>query len=140
MRTDTMLSKMILAGGVTLALIAGDASSADKTNGPEGRHYDRNQCFYTRMADGFAAPDEHTLNVRVGVRNVYQFEMFGPCLDMDWAQRVALVSRSGSWICNGMDAEVITHATGLGRQRCMVRHMRKLTPEEIAALPRHGKP
>ncbi|MFL5296827.1 MAG: DUF6491 family protein [Phenylobacterium sp.] len=134
-----MFSKLALAAA-SLALIAADASAADKPSGPEGHGFDRNQCFYTRMADGFAAPDEHTLNVRVGVRDVYQFEMFGPCLDMDWAQRVALVSRSGSWICNGMDAEVISHATGLGRQRCMVRHMRKLTPEEIAALPKRAKP
>src|SRR5947207_11263797 len=135
-----MFSKFALAGVASLALIASDASAADTPPGSGGHTYDKNQCFYTRMAEGFAAPDEHTLNIRVGVRDVYQFEMFGPCLDMDWAQRVALVSRSGSWICTGMDAEVITHATGIGRQRCMVRHMRKLTPEEIAALPKRGKP
>ena len=40
-------------------------------------------------------PDDHTLYVRVGVRDVYQFEMFGPCPDIDWNQRLALVSRSG---------------------------------------------
>jgi hypothetical protein len=39
-----------------------------------------------------------------------------------------------------MDAEVITHSPGLGRQRCAVRNVRKLTPEEIAALPKRGRP
>jgi hypothetical protein len=39
-----------------------------------------------------------------------------------------------------MDAEVVTHAAGIGRQKCMVRHMRKLTPEEVAALPKHARP
>jgi hypothetical protein len=39
-----------------------------------------------------------------------------------------------------MDAEVITHATGIGHQRCPVSAMHKLTPEEVAALPRRAKP
>jgi hypothetical protein len=39
-----------------------------------------------------------------------------------------------------MDAEIITRAQGLGRQRCPISHMRKLTPEEIAALPKGAKP
>jgi Family of unknown function (DUF6491) len=99
----------------------------------------QNQCFWTRNVDGFAAPDEHTLNVRVGVRDVYQFQMLGPCPDIDWNQRLALVSRGGSNICTGMDAEVITH-TQIGPQRCAVRGVRKLTPEEIAALPPRARP
>jgi hypothetical protein len=76
----------------------------------------------------------------VGVRDVYRFDMFGHCPDIDWNQQVALVSRPSSWICNGMDAEVITHAPGIGRQRCPVSAMHKLTPEEIAALPPRAKP
>ena len=89
--------------------------------------------------DGFAAPDEKTLYVRVGVRDVYRFDMFGTCPDLDWNQRLALVSRGSSWICSGMDAEVITHSP-IGPQRCPVRHVRKLTPQEIAALPPKSRP
>jgi hypothetical protein len=99
----------------------------------------KQQCFFTRNADGFAAPDEKTLYVRVGVRNVYQFEMFVPCQDMDWNQRIALVSRASSSICTGMDAEVVTHSP-IGTLRCPVRSVRKLTPEEIAALPPRARP
>ena len=99
----------------------------------------KHQCFFTRNADGFAAPDEKTLYVRVGVRNVYQFEMFVPCQDMDWNQRIALVSRASSSICTGMDAEVVTHSP-IGTLRCPVRSVRKLTPEEIAALPPRARP
>lgn len=121
---------------VTLAATAAAAAPTDKPGDP-AKH---NQCFWTRMADGFAAADEHTLNVRVGVRDVYQFEMFGPCLGMDWDQHIALVSRPGGTICTGMDAEVISQAPGFGRQRCAVRSVKKLTPEEIAALPKRAKP
>ena len=39
-----------------------------------------------------------------------------------------------------MDAEVITHSPGIGRQHCFVRSVRKLTPEEVAALPKRARP
>jgi hypothetical protein len=125
-----------------IALIAGAAAvlalSATAAVAKPPAH--QNQCFWTRMVNGFAAPDDHTLNVRVGVRDVYQFQMLGPCPDIDWNQRLALVSHSGGSICSGMDADVITHSPGIGRQRCAVRSMHKLTPEEVAALPKNAKP
>ena len=124
------------AAVLTFAATAATAAPNDKNAAPARR----DQCFWTRMADGFAAPDEHTLNVRVGVRDVYQFEMFGPCQGIDWDQRIALVSRPGGMICTGMDAEVIAHEPGLGTQRCAVRSVKKLTPEVVAALPKRGKP
>ena len=133
-----MTRHLTLAAAVALAFAATAAAAApnDKPADPAKR----DQCFWTRMADGFAAPDEHTLYVRVGVRDVYQFEMFIPCQGMDWDQRIALISRAGSTICTGMDAEVVTHETGIGRQRCPVRSVKKLTKEEIAALPRGSRP
>jgi hypothetical protein len=102
--------------------------------------YDAHQCFYTRNVTSFAAPDNKTLYVRVGTRDVYKFDMFGSCPDIDWNQSLALVSRGSDWICEGMDADVVTHAVGIGRQRCPVSHVHKLTPEEVAALPRRAKP
>jgi hypothetical protein len=38
-----------------------------------------------------------------------------------------------------MDAEVVSPSP-IGPQRCAVRSMHKLTPEEIAALPPRAKP
>jgi len=132
-----MKTPVVLAASAA-ALLALSAAAAGAADNP-AKAPTRNQCFWTRNADGFAAADEHTLNVRVGVRDVYQFEMLGSCPDIDWNQRIALISRSGSNICTGMDAEVVTHSP-IGPQRCAVRSMRKLTPEEIAALPRRAKP
>jgi hypothetical protein len=124
---------------LTAALLASGAASPPAL-AKSAAKYDAHQCFYTRNVTSFAAPDDQTLYVRVGVRDVYRFDMFGHCPDIDWNQRLALVSRSSSWICDGMDAEVITHATGIGHQRCPVSAMHKLTPEEVAALPRRAKP
>jgi hypothetical protein len=99
------------------------------------------QCFYSRNVDSFAAPDENTVNIRVGVKDYYQLQMFAPCHDVDWNQHIALISRGGSWICtgNGLDAEIVTHSP-IGPQKCQVRAIRKLTPAEVAALPKGAKP
>ena len=134
----SVVAAILLLGGATMAAAA-DPPTAKGADAKAVAKPTRNQCFWTRNVTGFAAADEHTLNVRVNVKDVYQFEMFGPCPDIDWNQRIALVSRSGSSICDGMDAEVITHSA-LGPQRCQVRSVKKLTPEEIAALPKRGRP
>lgn len=134
-----MNSRLALFAALALAAAASGPAGAtpDKPPPPAKGH---DQCFYARMVNGFAAPDQENLYVRVGAKDVYHFTMFAPCLDMDWNQRVGLQSRTGGFICNALDVEVINHATGLGRQRCAVRSMEKLTPEQIAALPKHAKP
>jgi hypothetical protein len=99
----------------------------------------KRECFWTRNVTSFAAPDDHTVYVRVGVREVYKFDLMISCPDIDWNQSLALVSTTGS-VCDHMDAEIVSHAQGLGRQRCPISHMHKLTPEEIAALPKRAKP
>jgi len=122
------------------ALLACGSASQVAVARDSAPKYDANKCFYSRNVTSFAAPDQHNLYVEVNSRDVYHFEMFGPCPDIDWNQRLALIARPGPWICNGMDAEVVTHAAGLGRQKCLVRHMRKLTPQEVAALPKRARP
>ena len=122
------------------ALLAGGAAEAPATSPAAKPPAKGHECFYTRNVTNFAAIDENTLYVRVGVRDVWRFEMFARCPDIDWNEHLTLVSRPSSWICDGMDAEVITRSPGIGRQRCVVRSVRKLTPEEVAALPRRARP
>ena len=130
-----MKTRLALAASAValLAICATAAGAADKPAS-------KNECFWARNVTSFAAPDDKTLYVRVGVNQVFRFEMFGSCPEIDWNQRLALVSRGGDNICSGMDAEVVTHSPGIGRQRCAVRSMHKLTPEEVAALPPKAKP
>lgn len=97
------------------------------------------QCFRTQQVNNFASSDNRIVNVRVGVRDVYQMEMMGRCPDVDWTTRIAIVSRGGSYICSGLDAEIIAPSP-IGPQRCAVSKVRKLTPEEIKALPGRARP
>ena len=99
----------------------------------------RKQCFWTHQVTNFASSDNRIVNLRVGVKDVYQLEMFGRCNDVDWTEKIAVVSRGGSNICSGLDAEIIAPST-LGPQRCPVRTVRKLTANEIKALPKRARP
>ncbi|MBS0333368.1 MAG: hypothetical protein JSS35_11420, partial [Proteobacteria bacterium] len=88
------------------------------------------------------APDDHTVYVKVNLHDVYRLDLMVPCPDVNWNQRIALQSSRGAGgsICSALDAEIVSHATGLGRQRCPVKTLTKLTPEQVAALPKGAKP
>ena len=124
----------IAAGGLALAACAPTMDTAQSTPAAEPR-----ECFFTRNVNGFSAPSDRTLYLRVGVRDVYEMEMFGPCPEMDWARGLAIESRGGSTICRGMDATIISPGV-LGAQRCPVRAGRKLSDVEAAALPPDRRP
>lgn len=93
------------------------------------------QCFLARSVTSFKAADRENVYVRVGVKDVYAFKLLGPCPDVDWTLQVALVSRGSDFICSGLDAELVVPSP-IGPQRCPVQDVRKLTPEEVAALPK----
>ncbi|HEX3364021.1 DUF6491 family protein [Phenylobacterium sp.] len=136
MKTATAIA---LAAAASLTLSAIAANAQDK---PTNKPASKNECFWSRNVTSFAAPDDHTVYIKVNLRDVYRLDLMVSCPDVDWNQRVALVSSRGAGgsICGPLDAEIVSHAQGLGRQRCPVKAMRKLTPEEIAALPKRAKP
>ncbi len=134
-----MTVKSALATAVMGLLSLSLATSASAKSPLEPASKPARQCFWTHQVDNFASSDDRIVNVRVGIKDVYQFEMFGRCLDVDWSDRIALVSRSGSSICTGLDAEIITRSA-IGPQHCAVRNIRKLTTAEIAALPKRARP
>lgn len=134
-----MTVKSALATAVMGLLSLSLATTASAKSPLEPASKPARQCFWTHQVDNFASSDDRIVNVRVGIKDVYQFEMFGRCLDVDWSDRIALVSRSGSSICTGLDAEIITRSA-IGPQHCPVRNIRKLTTAEIAALPKRARP
>jgi len=99
----------------------------------------KRQCFLASNVSNFNAVDDRTVNLRVGVKDVYQLDLMGPCHNIDWEHQIGIQSRGSSWICSGLDATIITKSP-IGPQRCAVRTVRKLSLEETAALPSKQKP
>lgn len=126
---------LTLAAIVSLCVASAAATPAVARSPDEPKR----SCFWTKSVSSFSAPDDKTVNIRVGVKDYYQLELMGPCPDVDWNTAIALESRGSSYICTGLDATVISH-TPIGPQRCPVRSVRKLTPQDVAALPKKAKP
>lgn len=132
--------KLALAAAALAALSLGAAAPvAAKSPLEPDTSTSRAPCFWTHQVNGFASSDDRIVNIRVGVRDVYQFEMFGRCEDVDFNNHIALVSRGSSYICTGTDADIISDTT-IGPRRCHVKAIRKLTAEEAKALPKRARP
>lgn len=92
------------------------------------------ECFRADMVSTFTPINDRLVDIRVNRRRQYRLELAGYCPDVDWSQRIALRTRGGgSFICRGMDAEIIVPDQFTGPQRCLVTRVRRLTPEEIEA-------
>jgi hypothetical protein len=96
-------------------------------------------CFDAGAVSNYAAVDRETVNLRVGVNDFYQVKMLGVCPDINWTQKIGLSSTGGSRVCTGLDLTI--HVPGpTGPQECAADSIRKLSAEEVAALPKGQKP
>ena len=127
------LHPLLLATAALIALIAGPAGAAPAAKPAKA-------CFSARNVSNYAVVDDRTLNIRVGVRDVYQLDLMGVCPDLGSQNKIAIKSRGSSFICSPLDATIIAGGAFGRTERCEVRGMRKLTPEEIAALPSRDRP
>jgi hypothetical protein len=129
--TRTALASAALAAA-GLALSACTAQSeeartaASAETAPEGR-----QCFYAGSVSGFRkAPGDNQVYIDVLVRDTYLFETFGSCPDLNFTETLGLKGRTGNFICDAMDVDLIVPDAIAGSGRCPVRMIRKLAPGE----------
>jgi hypothetical protein len=98
------------------------------------------QCFNANNVNSFAPVDDTHVNLRVGVKEVYQLTLFAPCRDIDWTWSLGVRTRSGgSFICSGLDAEIIVPDRNFP-QRCLVSGIRRLSPDELKTAPSRQRP
>ena len=90
------------------------------------------QCFYAPNVTGYRRGPGNTVIVNTNSRDYYQFDTQPYCADrIVWENRIALRSRTGTFICNGYDAELYV-PDAVGAAYCPLYHMHKLTPAEVA--------
>jgi hypothetical protein len=123
---------LILVGlGLAAALAGPPAAAAGK------------ECFFASQLSSWKEAGDKTVNLRVGVGDVYQLKLIAPCPDLPYAEAVGVETLGGSsTICSGLDVSlVLPHGVAqAGPQRCMATSLRKLSPEEVRALPRKEMP
>ncbi len=97
-------------------------------------------CFYSEDLRNFREVDNRTVNVLVGGKDVFQLSLFSDCPDISSATAIGIKTAMGQgFICDGLDIDIITPSP-IGPRQCPVTRMRKLSPAEVAALPKGQRP
>lgn len=125
----------ILASTALAALVV---ACAPNTTGAPGPRAER-QCFLPMQITNFRA-DSTRVFVRAGVSSVYELQLAGACLDVDDSMQLAVVpTRGSSSLCVGDRAEVIARSPSPAAP-CSAHISRRLTNEDLAALPSRLRP
>ena len=95
------------------------------------------QCFFAGQVNGYAPIGDSAVNVQVGAGRFFHLELSGYCPNIDRARGVALRTTGGSsWICSGLDAELIVPDAVMGAQRCFVTGIHPISRAEYLATRR----
>lgn len=120
-RTSLLLAATLATAAMASPLAADTAPQAPR------------QCFWASQVTGFsdAGPDRALVNI--GRRDTWELTLSPGCPDVNWAMKIGISSRTGERICAGRPAELLVpNASESGFQRCLVRSVRKLAPQEAA--------
>jgi hypothetical protein len=89
------------------------------------------ECFYLSQVNGYShvKGSRDRIRVSTGPNDRYEFEVFGPCPYLGDTEAMGFDQAGGGTICSGIDVDLIV-PTPIGPQRCPVRMIRKLAPDE----------
>ena len=103
------------------------------------------QCFGSEDIVNWTAPGNRVMNLRLRDRSVVQGVLRGPCPSFTTGDTIAFAAKARR-ICRGSDLQVLAevsrvrHADAAPIAACGFTGFRKLTDEEIAALPGQARP
>jgi hypothetical protein len=132
----TNLLRLALSAAAVLAAAGAPAMAA-----PSGGATER-ACFLSNDWEGWSAPgDGDALYLRVHLRDIYRVELTpGAHARKDPDYFLINRIRGSSWICDALDLDLELSDHHGFRQPLIARSLRKLTPEEVAAIPRKDLP
>jgi hypothetical protein len=129
---------IIALAGVAFSLAASTAFAAEpgkaKPKKPE-------TCFSMRDWNGWTAPDEKTLFIKVGMRDVWRIDLSYSCPTLT-SPGVHLVTevRGSDRICHPLDLDLSVADLENFRTTCLIKSIRQLSPEEAKAIPKKFQP
>ena len=130
-----MATRRILMATALVALIASNAAAATEPS-------PRKPCFLSHDWEGWSAPGEgDVLLLRVGLHDIWRVELTpGSHVRKSSDDFIVNHVRGSSWICSPLDLDLMLSDHHGFRQPLIARSLRKLTPEEVAAIPRKDLP
>jgi hypothetical protein len=128
---SALCASFALAGSLGLASQAVSATPA-KTD----------SCFLATQWEGWKSPNPNVIYVRVGVGRIYQLDLSAGSNQLQEPD-MHLVSkiRGSDWICDPLDLQLqLSDNHGAFEEPLFVKAITKLTPDQIAAIPKKDLP
>jgi len=125
---------LILAAAAAASVLGATTANAAPT--------DHQNCFLGRDWESWSAPgDGDTILIRVGLRDIYRVDLTpGSHVRKDPDRFLITKQRGSSWICSPLDLDLqVADHVGF-RQPLIAKSLRKLTPQEVAAIPKKDLP
>lgn len=102
------------------------------------------QCFPISQFEDWRAPDNKTMYLRVNLNEYYRIDMSGECPELTFPDaHLITVWRGSNEVCGPLDWDLKV-ADGFGPGSfsvpCLVKAQTRLTPAEVAAIPKKFKP
>ncbi len=98
-------------------------------------------CFYINQWEGWKAPNDHTLYLGVNFKEVYEVQLGGrSSLLQDPDARIVSLTQGPDTVCHAIDLELAVVTPPGIRAPLIATHLRKLTPQEVAAIPPKDRP
>jgi hypothetical protein len=123
------------------ALAAAKKSVLPTPPPPSGTGLPPGQCFRSHDIRNHTVADDRTLLLNVAGRDTYRVTVDSSCVAGAWDSD-PIVTREppgASIICKPIDMDLAIHRDGF-TNRCIVDSIVKMTPEELAAIPKKKRP
>jgi hypothetical protein len=137
----TPLARMALIGLAVAGFSASAALAHQAPAEPAKPAKPARQCFYLSDWRGWTAPDKNTLYMKVRGRDVYRVDLAYGSNQLTWpGSHLVSVVRGPDSVCHPLDLDLRV-SDGFGfAMPIRAKAITKLTPEEIAALPKKDRP
>jgi len=98
------------------------------------------QCLYVNQITSTKADGMRTVYAWTGRHDGWRIDLAADCAPLaDGGGKIVLAPRGSGSICGAQDFDLSVVAAG-GSQRCFVKNMTRLPPDEAAALPKNLQP
>ncbi len=131
MRLKPLLAALVIGAGASAASV--HAAPADSHKG--------GQCFYSRDWAGWRAPNDRTIILRVRLHDYYQVDLSNRCPELLYGgSHIINIVRGSDMICGPLDLDIRVAEDPHFSTPCLVKSLHKLSPTEVAAIPKKSLP
>lgn len=124
--------------GILLAAAALGVAGAAYADRPAAKG--KTTCFFSRNWNGWRSPDGKTIYLRVNVRDIYKVDLAGGSQLLTWPDSHLIQDvRGPDSVCYPIDLDLKV-ANDHIVEPLFVKAITKLTPEQVAALPKKDLP